>query len=155
RILTSTISCPVLVSTAVSSTAHSSAPSRVRLVQRETQPGAGGCAGCSPGEGEACGVGAWAGAGAAGAAFFGACARAGGTQASAASATRTVALLIDVTGPAPEVCFPMCRAEIKVKLFGGFLDGCALALVLILVAVGATPAGERIGELVEIQIDDG
>jgi hypothetical protein len=39
--LTSTISCPVLVRTAVCSIAHSSGASRLALVQRAIQPGCG------------------------------------------------------------------------------------------------------------------
>src|SRR6266581_9685355 len=42
RILTKTINCPVLVRTAVSSTAHSSGAARLGLEQRATQPGGGG-----------------------------------------------------------------------------------------------------------------
>src|ERR1700736_1413258 len=103
--LTSTISCPVLVSTAVSSMAHSSGASRLAELQREIQPGAGGCAACSAGEGEAAGAGVCAGAGAVGAAFFGACAEAD-AQANAASARRTTALLSDLTVRLPGFAFP-------------------------------------------------
>src|ERR1700692_3385003 len=52
RMLTSTISCPVLVRTAVCSIAHSSGASRLALVQRAIQPGCGAApaAGVSAGD---------------------------------------------------------------------------------------------------------
>jgi len=53
RMLTSTISCPVLLSTAVCSTAHSSGASRLGLPQRAIQPGGGGVFGCAA---SACGA---------------------------------------------------------------------------------------------------
>ena len=67
RMLSSTITCPVLVRTAVCSTAHSSGASRLALEQRATQPGG---AGALAGAASACGAGvgdgvAWAARGAA------------------------------------------------------------------------------------------
>src|SRR3954454_3398886 len=52
RMLTSTMSCPVLLSTAVCSIAHSSGPLRATLLQRADQPG------CGAADGSGCGAGA-------------------------------------------------------------------------------------------------
>src|SRR5262249_57235592 len=57
RILTSTTSCPVLVSTACCSIAHSSGASRLALLQRASQPGGGALAGAADSTGGA--AGAW------------------------------------------------------------------------------------------------
>src|SRR4029077_9981448 len=57
RVLTSTISCPVLVSTACCSIAHSSGASRLALEQRAIQPGGGALAGVADSTGGA--AGAW------------------------------------------------------------------------------------------------
>ena len=57
RMLTSTISCPVLVSTACCSIAHSSGASRLPLEQRAIQPGGGALAGVADSTGGA--AGAW------------------------------------------------------------------------------------------------
>src|SRR6202000_641133 len=57
RMLTRTLTCPVLVSTAVCSIAHSSGASRLTLEQRTAQPG-GGAAGAEPAAGGAACAGA-------------------------------------------------------------------------------------------------
>src|SRR5215468_4411840 len=56
--LTSTTSCPVLVSTACCSIAHSSGASRLELLKRASQPGDGAFAGAADSTGGA--AGGWA-----------------------------------------------------------------------------------------------